>query len=61
MVSHALDCKPSDWQVQAENMQQAEALVRISKKLETLDTDIQDTQQLISALHGPRFRLFSLF
>ncbi len=39
-------------QVQAENVQQAEALVRISNKLETLDTDLKDTQQLIGALHG---------
>lgn len=33
-------------------MQQAEALVRIATKLESLDTDLRDTQQLIGALHG---------
>jgi hypothetical protein len=44
------ECVPS--QVQAENIQQAEALVRISNKLEGLDTDLKDTQQLIGALHG---------
>lgn len=33
-------------------MQQAEALARISNKLESLDTDLRDTQQLLGALHG---------
>ncbi|EIE22733.1 hypothetical protein COCSUDRAFT_66368, partial [Coccomyxa subellipsoidea C-169] len=46
------DLQPPLRQVQAENVQQAEALVRISNKLETLDTDLKDTQQLIGALHG---------
>ncbi|KAK9904066.1 hypothetical protein WJX75_003641 [Coccomyxa subellipsoidea] len=46
------DLQPPLRQVQAENIQQAEALVRISNKLEGLDTDLKDTQQLIGALHG---------
>lgn len=33
-------------------MQQAEALVRITNKLESLETDLRDTQELIGALHG---------
>ena len=39
-------------QVQAENVQQAESLVRLTEKVESLNGDIQDTQQLIGALHG---------
>ena len=39
-------------QVQAENVQQAEALVRVSDKLERLEGDVRDTQGLLGALHG---------
>ncbi|CAL8470728.1 g10270 [Coccomyxa elongata] len=46
------DLQPPLRQVQAENLQQAEALVRITNKLESLDTDLRDTQQLLGALHG---------
>jgi hypothetical protein len=38
--------------VQAENIQQAETLVKLTEKLESLNSDVQDTQQLISALHS---------
>ena len=36
-------------QVQAENIQQAEALVKLVEKVEGLNTEVQDTQQLIGA------------
>ena len=50
---YATLCKAClSFQVQAENMQQAEALFRVTNKLESLDTDLRDTQQLIGALHG---------
>ena len=39
-------------QVQAENVQQAETLVKLVQKVEGLNSDVQDTQQLIGALHG---------
>ena len=39
-------------QVQAENIQQAETLVKLTEKLEGLNSDVQDTQQLIGALHS---------
>ena len=39
-------------QVQAENVQQAESLVRLTEKVESLNGDLEDTQQLIGALHG---------
>ena len=39
-------------QIQAENVQQAESLVRLTEKVESLNGDIEDTQQLIGALHG---------
>ena len=39
-------------QVQAENIQQAETLVKLVEKVEGLNTEVQDTQQLIGALHG---------
>ena len=39
-------------QVQAENVQQAEALVRVADKMERLEGDLRDTQGLLGALHG---------
>ena len=39
-------------QVQAENVQQAEALVRVANKLERVEGDLRDTQGLLGALHG---------
>lgn len=39
-------------QVQAENVQQAEALVRVANKLEQMEGDLRDTQGLLGALHG---------
>ena len=38
--------------MQAENIQQAETLVKLTEKLESLSSDVQDTQQLIGALHS---------
>ncbi|CAK0782797.1 hypothetical protein CVIRNUC_005992 [Coccomyxa viridis] len=46
------DLQPPLRQVQAENVQQAESLVRLTEKVESLNGDIEDTQQLIGALHG---------
>ena len=57
-VGHAVErwagAHPAFWvpQVQAENVQQAESLVRLTEKVESLNGDIEDTQQLIGALHG---------
>lgn len=49
-IRHACILAPA--QVQAENVQQAEALVRLSNRLEQLDGDMRDTQGLLGALHG---------
>ena len=38
--------------MQAENIQQAETLVKLTERLEGLNSDVQDTQQLIGALHS---------
>ncbi|CAL5220228.1 g2204 [Coccomyxa viridis] len=46
------DLQPPLRQVQAENIQQAETLVKLVEKVEGLNTEVQDTQQLIGALHG---------
>ena len=59
--AHVLTC--DCWgilQVQAENVQQAEALVRMSDKLERLEGDVRDTQGLLGALHGAELALAAL-
>lgn len=39
-------------QLQAENAKQAEAMAKLVERLESLDTQIVDTQDLIAALQG---------
>lgn len=38
--------------MQTENMQQAEILTKLAARVEQLNTDVRDTQRLLSALEG---------
>lgn len=39
-------------QVQAENLRLTETLAKLATKVEQVDTDVRDTQKLLSALEG---------
>lgn len=39
-------------QVQAETMHNADVMTKLAAKVEKLDTDVHDTQQLLGALQG---------